>query len=126
MKNSHKHILLTIILLALGVIYFKFDPSASRIFPKCPVMLLTGLPCAGCGSQRAIHALLHMDFAEAIRYNFLAVASLPVIGVLTFSSFFRKQFPKLHLITHNAYVAYGILAIILLWWVLRIVFGWYV
>lgn len=126
LRNSYKHILLTITLLALGVIYFVFDPSASRIFPKCPVMSLTGLPCAGCGSQRAIHALLHLDFAEAIRYNFLVVAILPFLGLLIFSSFFRKRFPKLYLVTHHAYVAYGILAIIMLWWVLRIIFGWYV
>lgn len=87
---------------------------------------LTGLPCAGCGSQRAIHALLDLDLAEAIRYNFLLVAILPFLELLIFSSFFRKRFLKLYLATHHAYVAYSIFAIIMLWWVLRIVLGWYV
>lgn len=88
--------------------------------------MLTGLPCAGCGSQRAIHALLHLDLSGALRYNFMAVVFIPVIIVLVFSSMMRERLPKLYMITHHKYVAYASGFIIMAWWVLRIVFGWYV
>lgn len=120
------YILIFTLLLALVVIYSVYDPSASVLFPKCPFLMLTGYPCAGCGSQRAVHALLNLELAEAVRYNFLVVIFIPIILLLCFLSIFRRRFPKLYLITHHKICAYAFLAIILLWWVLRIVFGWYV
>ena len=128
MDISHKYrfIIILISALALGMIYYIFDPSGSVIFPKCPVMSITGFPCAGCGSQRAIHALLHLNIEDAIRYNFLVVLFLPILGILSFSSVFRKKFPKLYLLTHHHYIAFAFLFLIILWWVLRIIFHWYV
>jgi chromate transport protein ChrA len=38
---------------------------------KCSFKALTGLDCAGCGGQRAFHFLLHGEFLQALRYNFL-------------------------------------------------------
>jgi len=64
--------------LLLGVIYFLFDP-ARYPFPRCPLNLLTGLYCPGCGSQRATYALLHGHVAQAAGLNLLAVASLPLL-----------------------------------------------
>ena len=57
-----------------------FDPSHSAIFPPCPVHYLTGLYCPGCGSLRAIHALLHGDLRQAWAMNSLTVTLLPVIA----------------------------------------------
>ncbi len=48
--------------------------------PKCPFKLLTGLNCPGCGIQRAVHALLHGRFAEAISYNYFLVYSVPYVS----------------------------------------------
>ena len=31
----------------------------------CPAVLITGLPCPGCGMTRAFIRLLHLDFAGA-------------------------------------------------------------
>ena len=45
--------------------------------PKCPFKLITGLSCPGCGIQRAIHAMLHGKFTEAITYNYYFTASIP-------------------------------------------------
>lgn len=123
---KYRYYIILLLVLALGVVYYRFDPSASRVFPKCPVMSLTGFPCAGCGSQRAIHAILHLDINEAVRYNFLMVLFIPGIGLLLFSSIFRNKFPQLYIFTHHPAVAYVSLALILVWWILRILFGWYV
>jgi len=45
--------------------------------PKCPFKLITGLSCPACGIQRAIHALIHGEYAEAISYNYFLVYSGP-------------------------------------------------
>lgn len=123
---KYRYILIAILLLVLGVVYFIYDPGTGFFFPKCPFWMITGFPCAGCGSQRAIHALLHLDISAAARYNFLVLVFVPIIGLLMFSSIFRNKFPRLYFMTHHKVSAYALLTIILLWWVLRIVFGWYV
>jgi len=46
-----------------------FDPATSGIFPPCPIRYLTGLYCPGCGSLRAMHALLHGELARAWAMN---------------------------------------------------------
>ena len=125
-RYIYKHLIIIFILLALGIVYYKYDPSASLIFPKCPVMSLTGYPCAGCGSQRAIHSLLHLNLQDAIRYNFLVVLFIPTFFILLFASPFIARFPTLSLLPHHPIIAYGILVIIIAWWILRIFLGWYV
>jgi hypothetical protein len=70
------------VLVAGGIIYFSYNPVESDWFPKCPFLLLTGLKCPGCGSQRAIHALLHLDIHSAFRHNALLLVSIPYIILL--------------------------------------------
>lgn len=60
-------------------IYFRVNPNDSSFFPKCPLLTLTGIKCPGCGSQRAIHALLHADIRTAFSYNALFIISIPYI-----------------------------------------------
>ncbi len=35
----------------------------------CPLYLMTGLKCLGCGVTRGFCAFMHFDFATAFRYN---------------------------------------------------------
>ncbi|MFN0215317.1 MAG: DUF2752 domain-containing protein [Saprospiraceae bacterium] len=84
-------------LLAVGllVVYFFLDPN-SHFFPKCPFLWLSGWKCPGCGSQRAIHHLLHGDFLGAFRVNFLFVLALPYVFlglVLEYTAWGRRQIP---------------------------------
>src|SRR5690554_8210264 len=39
----------------------------------------TGFYCPGCGSQRAIHLLLHGDIIGAFRFNPLMVLTIPIM-----------------------------------------------
>ena|SRR5271166_2829815 len=57
-----------------------FDPATSGIFPPCPVHYLTGWYCPGCGSLRAIHALLHGDVRLAWSMNPLTIVLLPFLS----------------------------------------------
>jgi hypothetical protein len=56
-----------------------FDPATSGVFPPCPVRYLTGLYCPGCGSLRAMHALLHGELGRAWAMNPLMIVMLPFI-----------------------------------------------
>ena len=74
--------LLLIALVALAIVYYRVSPTSSVFFPKCAFLMLTGLKCPGCGSQRAVHALLHADLASAFAHNALLVLSLPYLALL--------------------------------------------
>lgn len=69
------------VLLAAGaagvVTLFFFDPAQNGFYPICYLHELTGLSCPGCGATRALHELLHGQFAAAARLNLLFVLCLP-------------------------------------------------
>jgi hypothetical protein len=54
------------------------DPADGGLYPPCPFKALTGLDCPGCGTTRAMHALLHGRVGTAFDLNVLAVLFLPV------------------------------------------------
>jgi hypothetical protein len=61
-------------------VLFWFDPSSGYDFyPVCLFHRTTGLLCPACGSLRALHQLLHGNFAAALRFNALLVFSLPIL-----------------------------------------------
>ena len=72
--------MLALLATAAAILLWRFDPSHSSVFPPCPLRYFTGLYCPGCGSLRAIHALLHGNFREAWSMNILTVMILPFIG----------------------------------------------
>ena len=61
----------TIVAAAVGALalLFAFDPATTPFFPSCPFRLLTGWSCPGCGTLRAVHALLHGHFGVALHDN---------------------------------------------------------
>lgn len=69
-----------------------FDPNAvGSLFPSCVFHDLTGWFCPGCGITRALHALVHFDFARAVAMNALLVVSLPVLALMAAQSFTDKS-----------------------------------
>lgn len=54
------------------------DPATNPLFPPCPWRAVTGWLCPGCGSARAIHALMHGHVGAALYANPLAVAAVPL------------------------------------------------
>jgi len=64
----------------VGVLLYLYSPEATRWYPRCPFQFLTGLDCPGCGSLRALHAVLHGRVVEAFCCNPLLMACLPMVG----------------------------------------------
>ena len=71
------------VLLCGAALLYHVDPSSGRL-PRCVFHSLTSLHCPGCGSTRAIHALLHGDVATAMRFNPLTLPALALLGVAYF------------------------------------------
>ena len=101
-------------LLTLGIaVLFLIDPVQTRFFPRCPFFALTGLKCPGCGTARALHAVLYGRFAEALRFN----VALPVLlAFLAYCVIFplRAQRPVF---------VWAVLAFVFFWGVARNLLG---
>ena len=117
-----------VILIALAAlvaiyIYAKFDPETTP-FPKCPFFWATGLKCPGCGSQRALHQLLHLRVGAAFGYNACLVVFIPILAFLCGAQALRGRFPGLYRASHHPVLSWGLPVLLLLWWVCRNIFGW--
>lgn len=108
---------------AVAYLYMKFDPAESVMFPRCIFHEMTGLSCPGCGSQRAIHALLNLDLGGALGSNALLVLSLPFMALLVFAWLMRRRIPGLYARLGSRVVIWSVFAVIILWWITRNIFG---
>ncbi|MBQ8773774.1 MAG: DUF2752 domain-containing protein [Muribaculaceae bacterium] len=115
MTSRHKILLLAIAGAVVTCIYFYFDPS-DNYFPRCPFLMLTGYQCPGCGTQRAIHALLHGDIANAWHFNAAFMCSLPIIALLAVAELTRKRWPRYHMMVNSKYAVWTIFIAIVGWW----------
>lgn len=59
---------------------WRVDPNLGG-YPPCPLKVMTGLDCPGCGGLRCVHALSQGDIATALDQNLLAVVLLPAVIV---------------------------------------------
>ena len=119
-----KIINIALILLFLGglfPLYSYYNPSQHSFFVPCPFNYVTGYHCPGCGSQRAIHQLLHFNILGALRMNPLLVLSLPIlfvgVGVQVWNYIFETQH-RIKLFYNNNFI-YGYFIVVILYWVLR-------
>lgn len=120
--NKQSNLLIAVsLVLILGLFYFSYNPANTQFFPKCPVNYVTGLSCPGCGSQRAIHELLHLNFKEAFAYNPLLVASIPYItlGIAFSTESLKTRYPKTRKFLYGQNAWYVIMAILVLFFIFR-------
>ena len=111
-------------LMVMGVIYYALDPSSSSLFPSCAFLELTGYKCPGCGSQRAIHALLNGDVVQAFKFNALLFISIPWLALCIYAESQRVRNPRLYLRLNSQLLIWLFLIMVLLWWLLRNIFNW--
>lgn len=105
--------------LLVAVLYFVFDPAQQAFFPQCPFRLLTGWECPGCGSQRALHALLHLKLGQAFHYNALLVLSIPFIGYCIYVERRRTSDVQRYVRLNNKVHVTIYTLVIVVWWIGR-------
>ena len=111
---------LLIIFTGLAVFFFILNPAEHEIFPKCIFYSTTGYYCPGCGSQRAIHNLLHLNFGGVISNNILFLpAVLLLIYHYSFAFLNKKLNWKLPNIFYIKSTPWIILSIIIVFWIIR-------
>ena len=110
--------------MAFCAIYYTHDPSSSALFPRCLFLSLTGYKCPGCGSQRAIHALLNGDVVGAFRYNAMLLIAIPWITLCLFVETQRTRWPKLYARLNPQLLILLFMALVLAWWLFRNIFNW--
>lgn len=88
------------------------DPCSSPA-PKCFFHTLTGLQCPGCGSQRAIHALLHGRIADAWHFNAALFFALPLAALYIAGP--KRMRPFLY----SRPTLITMILTIIIWWIAR-------
>lgn len=114
-------IIIVIVVAALmaATIYFNFDPASSGLFPRCIFYSLTGYKCPGCGTQRAIHALLHGEVLTAWHYNAALLVAIPVIALYGYAELRRESSPRMYARLNSPVAITTIIVAVMLWWILR-------
>ena len=75
LADRRRTVVATSIAAAVLALFF-LDPATDAVFPSCPLYWLTGWYCPGCGTLRAMHALLHGQIQLALHDNPLAVVAV--------------------------------------------------
>ena len=113
---------------AMFILSMVWRPADEPTFILCPFRAVTGLLCPGCGMTRAFCALGHGEFRRAIHFNALSpflYLSLLVVWVGAAASVFKltKLRAAVMRLCPNPSVSAVILALVLVWWVARLVWG---
>ncbi len=94
----------------------RFPPEVYAIYPVCPVWRFFHVLCPGCGTTRAMADLLRGDVRGALRMNALTTVLLPLLGFV-FAE--RSVFPGRRRILRDEHMAAGLLAVALVFGVVR-------
>lgn len=123
MDNKRLLILTLFMIIISGVcyLYYSFNPTEHSFFLPCPLRYATGLECPGCGSQRAIHQLLHGNFKAAWSLNPFLIFSIPLmlygLGIKAYNYLYKAS--KRFMLFYNKLFIYGYFGIALLFAILR-------
>lgn len=88
--RRNKFLFWMILFIVGGILLYLLNPTDYRLMPKCPIKLVFGIDCPGCGFQRAVHAMLHGRFLEAIQYNLFLVFGLPYLLAIVIGNMVLK------------------------------------
>lgn len=108
------------VMLGVMALFYLLDPEQSQLMPKCAFKLLTGLDCPSCGSQRALHALLHGRMADALSFNPFLVLSIPYLIAVMWG--YAKAIPGsdvVRRIAHHPIAMLTYVALFCIWWIAR-------
>lgn len=119
MDKSAKRIFIilgTLGLLGLVFLFYTLNPSGQAFFPQCPTYKYLGIYCSGCGSQRAIHDLLHLRFRDALSHNLLLI---PAVILILIELYMRIVTPHKKSILYRRTAPIVVLIVLLLFMIIR-------
>lgn len=122
-----------VLALALGILTIsaaafllnRHGPSASWL-PGCLFHRMTGLSCPGCGMTRAAYAVLHGDLGGAFRLNPVGMVLFPaaLLGLGLELAGWARGKPLPFRFRVGGRWAWGVLGIVLAFWVVRNIPEW--
>lgn len=84
------HQLKLVLLLAIPL---TFLITPTRFFENgptlCPFRIITGIPCPGCGTTRAVSCIFQGDFTKAWEYNKLIIITFPLMTMVWLKYFYN-------------------------------------
>jgi hypothetical protein len=113
---------------AVFVVSVLWSPADLPGVVLCPLRALTGYPCPGCGMTRAFCAIGHGEFARAVGYNalsplvFLAALAVWTHALVTVLKLDGAR-AALERLLPGARGAKLLLALTLMWWLVRLKCG---
>ncbi|AXT86773.1 DUF2752 domain-containing protein [Aeromicrobium sp. A1-2] len=106
--------------LAAATLLHLYDPHQSGSYGFCPFLVMTGLPCPGCGGLRAVNDLSRGDLVGAISSNALAVALVGVLAVAWVLWIGRRlRGTRGQMIVLSSRVGFGAIGVLIVFGVLR-------
>ncbi|MBE6825145.1 MAG: DUF2752 domain-containing protein [Ruminococcaceae bacterium] len=87
------YIVLPFVLIPVLVILGRYISNYTHLFPPCPSYTLLHFSCPGCGTTRAVTALLHGDILLSLRQNPFVIIGIVLIA-LVYVEFLLKVFNK--------------------------------
>ncbi|WP_417855502.1 DUF2752 domain-containing protein [Xanthomarina gelatinilytica] len=121
--TKHKNLVFLLLILAstsvFGLFYF-WNPANNSLFPKCFFYSLTHLYCPGCGSQRAIHQILHGNILTGLNYNYLIGFLTLVLSYMLYVYIAQEYLKKpIKNLLYKPLATKVILVVVVLFWILR-------
>ena len=117
-------IIIPMVVLSIGIIYYYVIPEDSIWIPKCPWWLLTGTYCPSCGIQRFLHAFLTGRILEALRINPFLLISVPYAILAVIGKWYNINgvFCHMNKILYSRKVLTTYVILFFSWWGIRIIF----
>lgn len=110
---------------AVGAVLAIIVPGLTRLVPPCAFRELTGLYCPGCGTGRAMTALVHGDLATALKMNAFAVIVVgPVLLGVTRDALEALGLPVWSRIGWRPMWGWLFLGFVLAFWIARNIPAW--
>lgn len=114
-------IVFPLVVLSIITIYYFVNPVMKSFPISCIWKDLTGTQCPACGAQRALHAVTHGNFAEALSYNYFFILSIPYAFLAILVSWYNYNhvFDKLKTYVFHRYALKAYVYLYFGWWILR-------